>query len=721
MRACSQHHLRRRKGTTPSPLVLAAWCCAAWLALVPFASAQQTLEDRLESGRSVLQADEPEAAVQILSRVVKEQPTFRTREQGAAAYWLGAAHAARGDSGQAHSVWRMGMYAMANRGTTDLALIDAYVRETFQQNVSTEYIPAARAYLKLFRHADPSTLTASERQTLHRHVAQMEFLLPDSLHTALIDDVEALRDGEGGLNANATHQLARWWKRKDPRPATQLNERLVEHLQRVAEAEQHFGDESLRGFDDRGQIYVRLGRPDVRRELTSTSLARSVSSQAAFVPQNELWRYHGFGRHSHYLFVKRGTGYELAGVTDLLPSSLRHNMSGSGALAALALYDFYNALVPRVPEYFPLFDKVDDTVARLKQIASERMTTVARLADSNFDPEGSGRSRFPALRQPFFQEARRVDYEVAQIREREVPTVRSEMTDAAGDVPVSVRTARFLRPDGSTRTEVYWSIPNAALRAAPQVKGTLLRTGRLPADEHRLRLTTIRYGTAYQNREEQAMDFQFTPAEEPAHAHTFGMMLPGTSRLHHLALQWDHYLAAEGNAQGDSTTWNHAGRAVHWIDSLYTLSSDPGQLVLSDLVPLKADSLHRVDQIRSDTSFQVAPYTPDTLGTDTKLAFYVEAYHLTFDANDQTRYTVDYEVKRRTPRTGLARLVRSDEETITTASTSYSGTRRTAREYVLLDPSEWNATGTLQVTVRITDEVSGQQAKRSLAFELQPK
>lgn len=679
------------------------------------AAAQSRLNEQFETGQEAYRDGRYGDAVRYLSAVVDQRPTHRTTDDEPTIYWLGRAYQARGDSGRAHTLWRMGMYDLANEGAPHPALTDAYVRGTFRQQVQNEFVPAARAYLGLLRQGGRDRGPHEANRIAQRHVAQMFFLLPDSLQDRITRDPEALRQGEGRLTPGAGARLAEWWNRQDPTPTTSKNERLIEHLQRVARAEHRFGDDSWRGFDDRGEIFVRLGAPDVQRELVSTSLARSGSSRSAFVPRNEYWRYRGFGRHSHYLFVKRGGRYEIAGVTDLLPSSMRHNMGQSGALAALALYDYYNALVPRVPEYFPLFDEVDDTVAELKQIASTHMTTVARLADSNFDPMG-GSARFPSLDRPFFQKAQRIEHEVAQIRERALPTVRTHVAAPTAPLPVAVRTARFLRDDGSTRTEVYWAISGDVLRSAPAAKMRLLQSGGRLSEQQVLQLTTTRYSGNYENRQVDRSRFPIT-ANDTA-AHVFGLTLPSSDEKHHLALQWDQFLVPANRSLHDSTAWIPARSGTHWTDSLRALPASPGRLVLSDLVPLHADSLPSTAAVRADTTFTVSPYPFRTLSPDTKLAFYVEAYHLAFDATDQTRYTVTYEVRRHTPADDRAPRT-SEAATLTTASTSYTGSARTAQEYVLLDPSNWAVEGgILQVTVRITDDVTGQSAARAVTFDL---
>ncbi len=68
----------------------------------------------------------------------------------------------------------------------------------------------------------------------------------------------------------------RFWKRRDPAPLSAANERLVEHYRRVAHARQHYSRGEF-PWDDRGDVYIRLGGPnhisrsdDIRAELDRT-------------------------------------------------------------------------------------------------------------------------------------------------------------------------------------------------------------------------------------------------------------------------------------------------------------------------------------------------------------------------------------------------------------------------------------------------------------------
>ena len=90
-------------------------------------------------------------------------------------------------------------------------------------------------------------------------VAQLLPLLPEQVKRQVL----------GASEEPAGPLLLAWWRRQDPLPASDANERLLEHLRRVAYAEEHyFCDVCPAGYDARGEVYVRYGAPERETEIT---------------------------------------------------------------------------------------------------------------------------------------------------------------------------------------------------------------------------------------------------------------------------------------------------------------------------------------------------------------------------------------------------------------------------------------------------------------------
>ncbi len=95
-------------------------------------------------------------------------------------------------------------------------------------------------------------------------------------------------EGPGSAAADTTD---RFWKKKDPLFLTPENERLLEHISRVAYAQMRFGVPALHveGWQtDRGRTYIRYGRPQYIVEY-----GKSMEWGAIYPPQ-QIWVYPDF-------------------------------------------------------------------------------------------------------------------------------------------------------------------------------------------------------------------------------------------------------------------------------------------------------------------------------------------------------------------------------------------------------------------------------------------
>jgi GWxTD domain-containing protein len=80
------------------------------------------------------------------------------------------------------------------------------------------------------------------------------------------------------------------WAELDPTPTTALNERRFEHYRRLAYVREHFAIPDEPGWDRRGELLLRYGPPDERREIPG-----DVVVGAGLVPPKEVWVYGWLG------------------------------------------------------------------------------------------------------------------------------------------------------------------------------------------------------------------------------------------------------------------------------------------------------------------------------------------------------------------------------------------------------------------------------------------
>jgi len=103
--------------------------------------------------------------------------------------------------------------------------------------------------------------------------------------------------------------LLSFWKQKDPNIFTDDNERLVEHKKRVIHSKNVFGMPVSKGYDDRGEIYVKYGEPIQAFKRPGGSVLMLYNSLIETRP-NETWVYYNIHPHLSFDFVEIGAIYK---------------------------------------------------------------------------------------------------------------------------------------------------------------------------------------------------------------------------------------------------------------------------------------------------------------------------------------------------------------------------------------------------------------------------
>ncbi len=131
------------------------------------------------------------------------------------------------------------------------------------------------------------------------HVRDLSEAIAQLRYIAKNRDLEYIRDGR--TEQDRLLRFREFWKKRDPTPGTDRNERMEEYYYRVAYANQQYGTFDEGWKTDRGQIMVLFGEPDfVERHPFNFN-----------VKPYEVWFYYRIGRR--FIFIdKTGLGdYEL--------------------------------------------------------------------------------------------------------------------------------------------------------------------------------------------------------------------------------------------------------------------------------------------------------------------------------------------------------------------------------------------------------------------------
>lgn len=696
------------------------------------------------SGIYLLQNGHPAQALPFLKRSYSSRPTLRLSTYGALAYWVGEAYHRSGDTSRARKTWYRGYHRLDESGAFDVRLADAYLRTLGRKTLLEERGDAVEAYTRLWE-ALGTTPDSSLRPVFRRRVAQIAPLLPDDVFTQVVDGTRSADPSSWTFHADAGGVLRTWWENLDPFPATSENERVEEHVTRLVHARRAFScPENTSTFDARGTVYLRFGAPFRRHELRykDGEFFREVFrfgvhvSQSAF-PDSEVWTYPQIDDSGVYLFAEaEGSDcFELATTNDLLPKKFTTPRGDSQRSLNIA----YSALVAMRSIFEELALQHDLFSARYSDIAnySDRQEMKAALANASQALTGEYAPRSPGeqavrvgagvgqtrvvfsnpstgLEFPSRFVSRMVarsvqaDASARKRRKKNMPRQYTALHGGTPQLPVAVRTARFLTPEGSTRTEVYWGVRISDAQLTPE-------------EDDEPPPSMIRFSAVHQNadrsRSKREYRWHQLPSTSTALGPTFvapAVAFQSTSS-HHLRLQWTQYRLIS-HTDGSTPQLGPKRRfALVKADSMRPLRAKGTRLEMSDLKVLSATDSAVASG--SNPAEAARPYPFRYLHPDHPLALSFEIYHLSVGSDDRTRYTVNYEVKGATRR-GWTKLFRGQDEQRTSTSMTQTGTSRRSEEMIILDLSQIKSDESqdLRVTVTVTDEQTDASVTRSLDF-----
>jgi len=545
------------------------------------------------------------------------------------AYELGMDLRAQGDWMAALDLWEEASDFLTAPADPRIAV--AFVETALENGDESRYGPACEMVLwGLSGHEYPPYL----RDSL---LGELERVIP------LIDEDQvapwvALRDSSSDRIAR---ELKRFWIEKDPTPTTVLNERLIEHWQRILYARNEFvySLDSPYGTDDRGTVWVKFGEPDrVRTGMLGASeielkirvpedpQAREAIRRYDTNPQYEVWVYDDLNDQgfTYFLFGNEGGAGQFRlvdGVRDLVPHQSRSKGSSrytpGGVPASYYLELFYYETLSDVGGYF------GRRFAELNELWNQYTTRTNRV--------GGGEQLSPSENTLRSYSQR---YDMRDRNDPENPPldpVLSSYEGRAGDEMV-VQTVRVLR-DNDPR--LFIMAVSASRLGVPDRSG--LRRRRLVTSGSAIRHTLIvrdeslsevgRLTQRVSPAEGDVSFFHLRHPPLPTHLTVAGETLlsgdPRTPRAVEMGYDDDRSLPAQAH-----------------IEPLAPLSTDTAHLEVSDLT-LGVAIPENIDG--SALPFPLLP-APRIWLADA-LRVYLEVYHLGLDGQGAGRFQAEFTVK----------------------------------------------------------------------------
>lgn len=199
--------------------------------------------------------------------------------QAQQAYERGLEQLNRGNTSQALDIW---YDSYQNSSSVDSRIGIEFIRVVSANNMRSYYEPATMLYYRAMTDGNGIESHVAVRQEIER----LKPIIGDGISRQWLN-------WWNNENPNLGIDMKGFWVQHDPTPANITNERLIEHWQRIAEAQNRYtkNEETVYGTDERALIYIRYGEPDRSKNgiltLQSFNIRSWLENQLAPDRQNE--------------------------------------------------------------------------------------------------------------------------------------------------------------------------------------------------------------------------------------------------------------------------------------------------------------------------------------------------------------------------------------------------------------------------------------------------
>jgi GWxTD domain-containing protein len=393
---------------------------------------KQDVQDVYALALEAVENKEYAAAEATLRRVLAEDNLYQEPSGKSAWTTLGLVLEQQEEKFSAVQVLEEGLDSLSSAGLNDWYLHYALARMIAENQFEEHASEITGLMYDLLKNVSPK-----DQADLWQHLMdEMGFMLGKSERERLEEEISR-PEGRPGM------VLFVFFRREDPNPITEQNELFAKIFQRAKEARTLYGSvESPRGYDARGEIFIRLGRP-WKVHSDHGGLLGEVGY--AIYPY-EIWFYSQIHPDIYFTFVReRGTGdFELMdGPESVFGTFYR----GRQAFMTRSVITKENPGVTSTYLHFlvyewlaPIHEAFRERVYRMQEQISP--AEAADYARRHFIPEDSHH---------------------AAMLDTLVPRVAYYAEDVYETLPVDLSMIKFLGEGDQIRAEMYYSIPNEAL------------------------------------------------------------------------------------------------------------------------------------------------------------------------------------------------------------------------------------------------------------------
>jgi GWxTD domain-containing protein len=567
-------------------------------------------------------------------------------------------------------------------------------------------------------------------------------------------------------------EIKKFWVSKNPSLATPMNERLIEHWERIAYARNNYTrlNNTVYGTDDRGLIYVKYGAPDSIEEGTFTLNYGKVQNWISETIEHQQVRMEEYDPN---LF----TDNVISNASDFVSDAL-YKKNLSQRLADKLLSDFGHveytvwiydrSLVGTSQNLIFFFGNLAHTQQFGLIDGPEELITQRAFRERNL---GGTRFRYnfgPISQLTFYDNLKFVDdffldsfHEMQDylfnnpqitsessteyLRNRYMDymnSIRSSASDALSvydrellKFDLRYKQARFLDENNRPyEVNLIYSEPHEAI--ITDYNRFISFFGEDTEPEYHVQHTFSILDTGY-NLVNSANDFPLVTFERLDFIDDYIkpisiFRLPVSAQDYHTRIEAKLFNITYGEKKENPSNSNQNRLPRELIGSVNVelpsvTQSEPlntESLELSDIILCYGfesidDTLpNEGEENINDLIFPCyVPYEMK-IPTDQDLNFFFEIYNLEQDEDHVSRFTIDYETQPIEQTRGFfSRLFRGSDDTPTSITLNYEIKSDRMQDHLMVDLSDYR-TGTYELTLTITDIQTGESVSRSNRFKV---
>ena len=473
--------------------------------------------------------------------------------------------------------------------------------------------------------------------------------------------------------------LKTFWKRRDPNPIDPVNQRLIEHYKRLNYARQTYSKAFSPWYDDRGALYIKLGKPE------RIYFGRPRQN----IKENESWFYDNIKAGLFFDFVDYHGFYQLTSLFDAVDQSAR-------------LDDIVELFNER-SSYNPYYQKIALKIRTQADVEQQRVEEQMQNAGGGLANIGPLLDRIGRI-----QSAAGVLQSNDNIQDNSFNLNYANRQNFVFDVgaphlPINCNFASFKASNKTSRLEFYYAVPFNQLNFIPNISETNKFTTSL-------KLSLTLFDLKYDEVKKLDREFDISAGGNEISSHFY------IDQLENEILPGKYVAALEiRNNEKDKVG------IYQFVVSVRDYSAD--SLTISDIeiAQYVDNTISKEKFVKPKSTLKVVPNPAAGILKTKPLTVYYEIYNLTLNNEGKSSYQISYSIKMADNQDFLGKIkgvFSGKSEASTSSITTKEGKSTTEREYIGFDISEL-PTGVASLEIKVKDLNSLKESSSTINMTIQ--